>query len=172
LLADNLYQVIATLTDAADNTSTDPGIDELLVDTTAPASPGVTSMVTNDDTPMISGTAIIGTSEILTVIVNGITYTAGDSNLVDNGDGTWELTIPAIHALAEGNYDVTASITDVALNISTDPSSAELTIDLTAPVTPTVVSQITNLETPVIAGTATVGVNETLTVQINGRRPV
>ena len=54
-LADNLYQVIATLTDAAGNTSTDPGVDELWIDTSAPSSPGVTSLLTNDDTPLISG---------------------------------------------------------------------------------------------------------------------
>ena len=129
-LVDNLYQVIATLTDAAGNTSTDPGVDELWVDTSAPSSPGVTSLVTNDDTPLISGTAIVGSGETLSVEVNGVVYTVGDGNLIDNGDGSWDLTIPLADALAEGNYDVVARVVDTALNAScllyTSPSPRDL----------------------------------------------
>jgi len=153
ILADGLYQVVAILTDAAGNSATDPGVDDLVVDTLAPPTPGVTSQVTNVITPTISGTAIVAAGDTLTVEVNGVVYTAGDGNLVDNGDGTWDLTIPAADALAEANYDVTASVTDLAGNTATDPSSAELTIDLTAPAAPTVVSQVTNNTTPVISGT-------------------
>ena len=126
------------MTDAAGNTSTDPGVDELRVDTSIPSSPGVTSLVTNDVTPLISGTATVGAGETLSVEVNGVVYTVGDNNLIDNGDGTWDLTIPLADALAEGNYDVVAMVVDAALNASTDPSSDELEIDLTAPVAPTV----------------------------------
>ena len=167
-LIDNLYQVIATLTDAAGNISTDPGVDELWVDTSTPSSPGVTSLVTNDVTPVISGTAIVGAGETLSVEVNGVVYTVGDGNLIDNGDGSWDLTIPAADALAEGNYDVVAMTVDAVLNASTDPSSEELEIDLTAPVAPTVTAQLSNSETPVISGTATVGTGETLSVEVNG----
>jgi len=167
-LADGLYQVVATLSDAAGNSASDPGIDDLVVDTVAPPTPGVTSLATNDTTPIVSGTATVGAGETLTVEVNGVVYTAGDGNLVDNGDGTWDLTIPSTDVLAEGNYDVTASVTDAAGNVSTDPSSGELTIDLTAPVAPTVTSQVTNNITPVISGTATVAPGDTLTVVVNG----
>jgi len=167
-LPDALYQVVATLTDAAGNSATDPGVDDLLVDTTAPPTPGVTSLVTNDTTPIISGTATVGAGDVLTVEVNGVVYTAGDGNLVDNGDGTWDLTIPVANVLAEANYDVTASVTDIAGNVATDPSSAELTVDLTAPVAPTVVSQVTNNTTPVISGTASVIPGDTLTVTVDG----
>jgi len=168
LLADGLYQVIATLTDAAGNSATDPGVDDLVVDTLAPVTPGVTSLVTNDTTPVVSGTAIVGVGETLTVEVNGVVYTAGDGNLVDNGDGTWDLTIPASDALPEANYNVTASVTDIAGNVSTDPSSAELTIDLTAPVAPAVDAQLSNSPTPTVTGTAVVASGDTLTVEING----
>ena len=167
-LPEALYQVIATLTDAAGNTNSDPGSNELLIDLTAPAAPGVTSLTTNNTTPVISGTAATGTGDILTVEINGIVYTAGDSNLVDNGDGTWDLTIPAANALAEATYNVTATITDVALNTSTDPSIQELQVDTTAPSAPTVTTQTTASGTPLIIGTATVTSGEALTVDVNG----
>ena len=124
--------------------------------------------MTNDVTPLISGTATVGAGETLSVEVNGVVYTVGDNNMIDNGDGTWDLTIPLADALAEGNYDVVAMVVDAALNASTDPSSDELEIDLTAPVAPTVTAQLTNSETPLISGTATVGAGETLSVEVNG----
>jgi len=168
VLPDGLYQVIATLTDAAGNTANDPGIDDLVVDTLAPPSPGVTSLVTNNNTPVIEGTATVAAGETLTVTVNAVVYTAGDGNLVDNGDGTWMLTIPTANQLLENNYNVTASVEDIAGNFSTDPSSAELTVDLTAPAPPFVASQLTNNPTPTIVGMATVANGYTLTVAVNG----
>lgn len=165
-LTENLYQVIATVTDAAGNSTGDPGIDDLLVDFTAPVTPGVTSLTSNNTTPTIEGTAIVATGEILSVTVNGITYTAGDGNLSENGDGTWALVIPT--PLSEALYSVTASIADTAGNLSTDPSSSELLIDTTPPITPTVAPQITSNTSPTIAGTANAGVGETLTVTVDG----
>jgi len=73
--------------------------DTAVVDIQAPAVPTVTSLTTNTGTPVISGTATVGPNEVLSVAVNGIVYIAGDGNLVDNGDGTWSLTIPAADSL-------------------------------------------------------------------------
>ena len=168
LLPETTYEVVATLTDIAGNTSTDPGANELVVDITAPVTPGVTSLTTNNTTPVISGTAVVNPGDVLTVEVNGITYTAGDGSLVNNGDSTWDLTIPAANALPEATYNVTAVVTDPASNISADPSAQELLIDVTAPVAPAVTSQTTNTGTPVISGIATVGAGEVLTVTVNG----
>ncbi len=168
VLADGTYDVVVTITDGAGNTSSDTSTDELVIDTVAPAVPTVTSQTTNDDTPVISGTATIGVGETLTVEVNGITYTAGDGNLVDNGDGTWDLTIPAGDALADATYEVTATVTDNAGNASSDVDSNELTVDTVAPTTPTVTSITTNDDTPVISGTATLAAGEVLTVEVNG----
>jgi len=69
------------------------------VDLTAPVVPTVTSLVTNQIAPILTGTADVAAGESLAVTVNGVTYTAGDGNLVDNGDGTWVLVIPASDAL-------------------------------------------------------------------------
>ena len=167
-LPEMLYQVIATLSDTAGNFSTDSGIDELLVDSTAPNTPGVTSLTTNITAPTLQGTFSPAAGETLSVTVNAITYTQGDDNLVDNGDGTWTLAIPASDTLAEGLFDVSAVLTDSAGNFSTDPSSSELLIDTTAPVTPTVTPQTTSDTTPVITGTANAGPGETLTVTVDG----
>ena len=87
--------------------------------------------------------------ETLNVTVNGVIYTAGDGNLVVNADGTWDLTIPAADTLADGTYDVVATITDFAGNTSTDASTDELTVDTNAPVIPTAVSY-THLTLPTI----------------------
>ena len=160
--------MVARVVDTALNASTDPSSEELEIDLTAPVAPTVTAQLTNTDTPVISGTASTGTGETLSVEVNGVIYTVGDGNLIDNGDGSWDLTIPLADALVEGNYDVVARVVDTALNASTDPSSDELEIDLTAPVAPTVTAQLTNTDTPVISGTATVVTGETLSVEVNG----
>ena len=110
-LSDALYQVVATLTDAAGNATSDPGVDDLLIDTTAPAGPGVTATTSMTATPAISGTVTLANGETLSVTVNGVTYSAGDGNLVDNADGTWTLMIPVGDALDDGRYDVTATVT-------------------------------------------------------------
>ena len=165
-LPDQLYQVVATLVDPANNISVDPGFDELVVDTVAPQTPGVTSLVTNDVTPTVSGLATVAPGDTLSVEVNGVVYGSGDGNLVDNADGTWNLTIPSINQLTEGVYNVTATVADAALNLSTDPSSAELLVDLTAPDEASAPPVITNDTTPVISGIAFVGSDETLTVNI------
>ncbi|PHQ29411.1 hypothetical protein CJ305_09975, partial [Leeuwenhoekiella nanhaiensis] len=149
-LADGTYDVMATATDTAGNASVDATVDELTIDTTPPTVPTVDALVTNDNTPTITGTAV--SADDLVVVVDGVTYTEGDGNLVDNGDDTWTLTIPS--PLADGTYDVMATATDAAGNTSTDATINELTIDTTAPTVPTVDPLVTNDNTPTITGTA------------------
>ncbi|HET6557495.1 MAG TPA: Ig-like domain-containing protein, partial [Prolixibacteraceae bacterium] len=132
-----------------------------------PLAPTVVALSTNDHTPVITGTATVGVGETFTVIVNGITYTLGDGNLSIDGNN-WTLQIPAGSELADGTYSVTATVKDAANNSSSDVTANELVIDTTAPLAPTVVALSTNDHTPVITGTATVGVGETFTVTVNG----
>ena len=105
-LAEGAYDVTANVTDTAGNATSDTTAGELIVDLTAPMAPGVTSLTTADTTPVINGTLTIAPGETLTVVVNGIIYTAGNGELVDNDDGTWTLTIPASNILAENLYQV------------------------------------------------------------------
>ena len=162
------YDVVATVTDAVGNASSDATVGELVVDTTAPAAPTTASQNTNNTLPVISGTASVGSGETLTVTVDGVTYTTGDGNLVDNGDGTWDLTIPVGSEIDEGTYDVVATVTDAAGNASSDATTSELVVDTTAPAAPTTASQNTNNTLPVVSGTATVGPGETLNVSVDG----
>ena len=144
----------ARVTDAADNVSPD-GLDEATMDLSAPPVPTVNVLVSGSETPTLSGTATVDAGDVLSVRVNGTTYIAGGGHLADNGDGTWTLIVPTIAPVPEGVHDVTVTVTDVAGNDSVDTSSSELTIDLTAPVAPTVTMSLTNAAAPTIEGTVT-----------------
>ncbi|HUH46933.1 MAG TPA: gliding motility-associated C-terminal domain-containing protein, partial [Arenibacter sp.] len=124
-LPEGIYDVVATVTDTAGNTAQDATIDELRIDFTITL-PTVDPQDTQDSTPTITGTA--DSSDVLTVEVNGVVYTEGDGNLVDNGDDTWTLTIPDGDALPEGIYDVIATVTDASGNRLSDATTDELEI--------------------------------------------
>ena len=166
-LAEGNYDVVAMVVDAALNASTDPSSEELEIDLTAPVAPTVTAQLTSSETPVISGTASTGTGETLSVEVNGVTYTVGDGHLVDNGDGTWDLTIPMGDALPEGLFDVMVTVTDAAGNSSSESSTNELTIDLTPPSVPTITSLLTNSNTPTLSGTAILAAGDALSIEVN-----
>lgn len=100
-----------------------------LIDKTAPAAPVVTPITpAYDQTPTISGTAVTADGDVLTVTVNGITYTNGDGYL--NLVGTnWTLIIPSANKITPGTHAVTARVTDLAGNVSTDGTTNELVIN-------------------------------------------
>ncbi|MEZ0218107.1 MAG: Ig-like domain-containing protein, partial [Rariglobus sp.] len=102
------------------------------VDTLRPAAPTVTPRLTNDTTPTVTGTFDNADSTIVSVVINGVTYTPGDGNLSVSGN-TWSVTIPAPNALSENTYEVAVTAKDTAGNTSTDTSSTELVIDTTRP---------------------------------------
>src|SRR5690606_24138214 len=120
--------------------------------------------ITNNSTPAITGT--VDSADDLTVEVNGVTYTEGDGNLIDNGDNTWTLQIPAGNDIPDGNYHVVANAENAAGTTSTDTTVNELTIDTMAPTAPTVDALVTNSPTPAITGTADSA--DDLTVAVNG----
>lgn len=141
-LLDGTYDIEAIATDEIGNVGSDATTDELILDTTPP---GVTvdSLNTNDSTPTITGTVDDAIAN-LAVTVNGIDYTA-----INNGDGTWQLTIP--DALADGTYDVAVVATDLVGNSSSDSSTDELFVDTTAAVI-TVDRVLTNDASPALSG--------------------
>ena len=166
-LSETVYDIVAQVTDLSGNTSIDNTSDELVIDTTAPGLPGVNPQASSNTTPTVSGTALLVTGEVLSVTINGISYTVGD-DLIENGDGSWTLVLPLIDSLTDGIYSVSASVTDAAGNVSTDTTDNELLVDTVAPASPVVTVQISNSATPTLTGTATLGVTELLSVTVGG----
>ena len=135
----------ATLTLAAPNASGSLGANKaIVIDTTAPAAPTVTALMTNIKKPTITGTAILAAGEKLSVVINGFTFTN-----VPVTSGKWSLntatastTSGTFGNLVDGTYPVTATVTDTASN--SDTTSNELVIDTVAPTVRNVTSSTSN----------------------------
>ena len=139
----------------------------ITVDTTPPAAPTVDAQLTNDTTPVVTGTFDSDDSTLVSIVINGVTYTPGDGHLTVDGD-TWTLVIPEENALPEGDHEVTVTVVDEAGNETTDTSFTELTIDLTPPAAPTVDPLETNDPTPLITGTFDPDDSTLVSVVVNG----
>ncbi|MEX8136591.1 Ig-like domain-containing protein, partial [Acinetobacter nosocomialis] len=116
--------VTATATDPAGNPSL-PGTG--VVDAVAPTV-AVTTALTNDSTPALTGTVNDPTAKVV-VTVDGVDYPA-----VNNGDGTWTLADNTLPVLTDGPHTVTVTATDPAGNVGT--GNAVVTVDTTAPSAP------------------------------------
>ncbi|MDC9499820.1 Ig-like domain-containing protein, partial [Pseudoalteromonas sp. Angola-20] len=143
---DNTIEV--SVSDEAGNTTT--VTDTITLDTQAPTLTMQTVGDVNDLTPTLQGTSNeIGGTVTLTVTdsdgaVQTITTTVGT-------DGHWDIEVPS--ALAQGDFTVTASITDAAGNESTANSSGN--VDTITPVVTVDALGLGNDSTPLISGTST-----------------
>ena len=160
---DGDYEVVATVTDEAGNVAT--SMSTLTVDTVDPVTPSITTRYGTTDTPTISIDAVVITGETFTVTVNDSTYSQDDDDLALNSEGIWELTIPQGNELLDGDYQVTATVTDEAGNVST--STTTLTVDTVPPATPSVTTRYSTTNTPIISIDATVATGEIFTVTVN-----
>ncbi|HYG77833.1 MAG TPA: Ig-like domain-containing protein [Planctomycetota bacterium] len=158
-LAEGIYEVVATATDAAGNTANDTTSNELTIDKTKPVVT-VTALTSKDTTPTLTGTVTDATSASVSIVVNGQTYSA-----VVTGN-SWSADVS--NALNEGTYDVQATAIDAAGNTANDNTTNELTIDLTAP-TITVTGFATASTKPTINGTVTDATATTVVVVVNGQ---
>uniref|UniRef100_UPI003D231136 retention module-containing protein n=1 Tax=Aeromonas allosaccharophila TaxID=656 RepID=UPI003D231136 len=138
-LAEGSYTVTATVTDPAGNTgsATDSGS----VDVTAPVITVDAPDNTQDTTPTITGTtnAVPGSTVTLVVTDANGTQQTLTATVQPGGSYSVDVTTP----LAEGSYQVTASVTDPADNIGTatddgsvDSKAPDLAIKLDADITP------------------------------------
>jgi len=168
-LADGNYVVEVVAIDAAGNRSQSAVQNPFVVDTVAPAAPVITSpALTNDNTPVIAGTA--EPNSTITLVIDGFTFVTQA-----NSSGQWSVdlqtAIPVggsgpIAALTDGVHPVTVTATDAAGNIS-PATSQNLRVDTTPPAAPEITSgNKTNDTTPVITGLAEPG--STVAVTING----
>jgi hypothetical protein len=161
------YPVTATSRDVAGNTSQSSAA--LLIDTTAPASPVVNELVTNQLKPVLTGRATLGAGETLAVAVNGATYQAipAAGGLWTVNTATAAVTSGSLATFANGqSYPVTATSRDAAGN--TSQGSSDVLIDTTAPAAPIVDELVTNQLKPVLTGRANLSAGETLAVAVNG----
>jgi hypothetical protein len=117
------HDVVATSSDASQNTGTATQV--LTVDVTAPVVTitGGDASATNDTTPTISGSTDGTPGAPVTVTVAGQTLTT-----TVGADGAWSVTAAA---LTEATHNVVASVDDDAQNPGT--ASQILTVDVTVP---------------------------------------
>jgi len=131
-LADGLYDVSATQTDAEGNSASDASTDEVTVDV-APSAALVTVTLAQSFTtaqPTITGTYDPAQLAGLSVSVDGSTYTLADAALTVDGSGNWALNLAtAGQSLDDGLYDVSATQTDAESNSVSDGTTNEVTID-------------------------------------------
>ncbi|HEX8697798.1 MAG TPA: Ig-like domain-containing protein, partial [Myxococcaceae bacterium] len=163
-LADGPHTVTATATDAAGNSSSDSNT--FTVDTVGPAAPTVTTpangSVTNDSTPVYSGTSEPGST--VTVFVDGVAV----GTTTADAAGNWTLTQPA--ALPDGSHTVSAEAEDALGNTSPASNINTFTVDTTPPAAPVVVTpangSTTPDTTPTYSGTAEPG--STVAIIVDG----
>ncbi|WP_323886484.1 retention module-containing protein, partial [Aeromonas allosaccharophila] len=159
-LAEGTYTVTATVTDPAGNTgsATDSGS----VDVTAPVITVDAPDNTNDTTPTITGTTNAVSGSTVTLVVtdaNGTQQTL-TATVQPGGSYSVDVTTP----LAEGSYQVTASVTDSAGNIGT--ATDDGSVDVTAPVITVDAPDNTNDTTPTITGTTDAPAGSTVTLVV------
>ncbi|HWJ65644.1 MAG TPA: Ig-like domain-containing protein [Nocardioides sp.] len=161
-LADGSHTVTATQTDGAGNTSAVSEPVTIVVDTTAPAAPEITSVadgdVLDDPTPTISGTGEPGAT--VEVSIDGVVV--GTAEVA--ADGTWSVDVTS--PLADGPHTVEATQTDDAGNTSA-PTAVDVVVDTPVPPAPTVEAPATTDDrTPTISGTGVPG--STVQVLLDG----
>jgi len=173
-LGEGDHSLSAVVTDAAGNSSNASTPVLITVDTVAPAAAGdlllsndqsgtpvaIDGTITNDPTPVLSGTGEAG---------GFVTVYDGDTALGSaavGSDGNWSFTTPA---LSEGDHSLTAVVTDAAGNAGPASDAVTFTLDTTPPVvaadlllstesgTAIPAGGLTNSATPVLSGTAEAG---------------
>jgi hypothetical protein len=156
-LADGAHTLTATQVDAAGNPSPPSAPVGIVVDTTPPPAPAVSSpapgSVTSDPTPAVTGTAEPNTT--VTVVIDG--SVVGTTTAA--ADGSWTFTPPT--ALPDGLHTVGATATDRAGNVSVPSATVSFTVDTTPPAAPVITGPADGStvgdNTPTVTGTAEPG---------------
>ncbi|KEK26955.1 retention module-containing protein, partial [Shewanella xiamenensis] len=171
--------VVATITDAAGNTSPE-GSDSAVLDTTGPVITVSAPDDTQDTTPTITGTTDAPPGSTITILVTDSTGAQQTLTTTVNSDGTYAVDVT--NPIAEGGYTAEASVTDPAGNTgkASDNGNVDTKIDQDGDgntVAITAITQdtgssssdfITNDNTLIFKGTVDLGDNSTLAVTING----
>ncbi|WP_244477087.1 Ig-like domain-containing protein, partial [Methylobacterium sp. Leaf117] len=150
----------ATAQDGAGNLSAPSVVTPVVIDTRVPGAPLVDYVApTNDDTPVITGTALAG--DLITITSNGSAVGVGTAG--PGGLFSVTLTVP----LADGTNAL--EVTATPLGGSASPAApVTVLVDTVAPLAPSITAFAgpTNDTTPTITGTAEAGA--TVTILDNG----
>ncbi|ECN6421710.1 BapA prefix-like domain-containing protein, partial [Salmonella enterica subsp. enterica serovar Typhi] len=187
-LGAGVWNLTATATDAAGNTSAASEIRSFTIDTTAPAAP-VIDMVYDGTGPITGNLSSGQITDEARPVISGTREANTTIRLYDNGtllaeipadnSSSWRYTPDA--SLATGNHVITVIAVDAAGNASPVSDSVNFVVDTTPPLTPVITSvsddqapglgtiangQNTNDPTPTFSGTAEAGA--TITLYENG----
>ncbi len=124
------------------------------VDTTPPSITVDAPALTNDSTPTITGATDLPAGSFVTLQVTDSAGGQQTFTAIVQTDGTYQVDVPV--ALAEGNYSVVATATDMAGNSA--KASDNGLLDTTAPAAPvitTVMDDVAQMTGQVAAGTTT-----------------
>jgi outer membrane protein OmpA-like peptidoglycan-associated protein len=142
-LTDGTWNVSATLTDPAGNTSTSSSALPITIDTTPPTAPtGVDLLASSDTGTSDSDNSTKDTTPTLSASggTNGDTMTISATNggtTVSCSYVIGSATNCTLPTLTDGTWNVSATLTDPSGNTSTSSSALPITIDGTAPSAPT-----------------------------------
>ena len=162
-LPEGSYPVVASISDAAQNTST--ARQNLTIGGQPPAAridiDGGATRASNDATPTISGGSEESTDATVTVTVAGQTLTSGVAT-----DGSWSVDAGP---LSEGGHNVSASVE--APSGSTGTATQRLIVDLTSPVLSidSGATRSTDDTTPWVSGTTSEQAGTTVHVTVGGQ---
>ncbi|AFM58601.1 Ig-like domain-containing protein [Enterobacter cloacae] len=144
-LSDGAHTLRITGTDPSNNPLTPIDFD-LVVDTVAPVAPVITDVLddvnpvqgsvahgkpTNDTTPEITGTAEKGSTVNVYHQVDATTRILLGTAVADSTTGQWTLQITDANKLTEGTWNLVATSTDAAGNISTPSNTWTIVVDTT-----------------------------------------
>ncbi|MCU4577978.1 Ig-like domain-containing protein, partial [Acinetobacter courvalinii] len=179
---DKTIDATATFTDAAGNSSTVTDTQVYTVDTTAPDNTGATlaiDAVTTDNvvnategagnvtiTGTLTGIPADAASTVVTLLINGVTYTA----TVDAATGNWTADVAGSDLLADGDktIDATATFTDAAGNSSTITDTQVYTVDTTGPDNSTTTITINPIAGDGIVDSGEAATNQTISGTVSG----
>ncbi|MFQ2150872.1 retention module-containing protein, partial [Aeromonas jandaei] len=125
-----------------------PGTDNQLIDLVPPVITVSAPDNTNDTTPTLTGTTDAPAGSIVTLLVTDANGNQQTLTAIVNPNGTF--TVDVVTPLAEGSYNVTASVTDPAGNTGSATDSGS--VDVTAPAITVDAPDNTNDTTPTITG--------------------
>ena len=146
-LADGDFTVSASATDSAGNTANASTTGN--VDSEAPLLTLDTQGATSDVTPTITGTSDVAPGTLVTITVVDANGNSQSFQAAVQADGTFSADVPS--ALAEGDFTVTATVSDAQGNTAT-ANETNGSIDTQAPIVTVNPLDSGNDTTPVISG--------------------